>query len=92
MAGDTLGAHAGWTEINPYTGNRPAWTKNGAANNGAMSNSSSKAVFSINANLTVYGAFLCSVNSGNSGKLYGAGEFSASRAVQSGAGIWSSSN
>jgi hypothetical protein len=83
-AGDTLASHAGWLEGTPYAGNRPAWTKNGAASSGAMSNSSSKASYSINATLTVRGAFLASVNTGTSGILYGAGDFSGTRDVESG--------
>jgi len=83
-AADTLASHGTWSEINPYSGNRPAWTKNAAASAGAMSNSSAKAVFTINAELTVYGAFMASVNTGTSGTLFGAGDFTASRAVISG--------
>jgi hypothetical protein len=83
-AGDTLASHGGWSEVTPYSGNRPAWTKNGAASSGAMSNSSSKASYAITGSSTVYGAFLASVNSGTSGTLFGAGDFSASRAVENG--------
>jgi hypothetical protein len=83
-AADTLASHATWSEVNPYSGNRPAWTKNAAASAGAMSNSSSKASFTINADLSVYGAFLASAASGTSGTLFGAGDFTAPRAVISG--------
>jgi hypothetical protein len=83
-AGDTLASHAGWTECTAYTGNRKAWTKNGAASSGAMSNSSSKASFSINDTKTVRGAFLCAAETGTSGILYGEGDFSAARSVASG--------
>lgn len=86
-AGDTMGSHAGWSEITPYSdANRPAWTKNAAASAGAMSNSSSKASFTINATATVYGAFLTSNNTkgGTTGTLFGGGDFSASRGVAAG--------
>ena len=83
-AGDTLASHAGWTEANPYSGNRPAWTKNGAASGGAMSNSSSKASFAITGSATIAGAFLASVNTGTTGILYGEGDFSADRSVING--------
>ena len=83
-AGDTLASHAGWTEANPYSGNRPAWTKNGAASGGAMSNSSSKASFAITGSATIAGAFLASVNTGTTGTLYGEGDFSADRSVING--------
>ena len=83
-AGDTLASHGGWTEANPYSGNRPAWTKNGAASGGAMSNSSSKASFAITGSATIAGAFLASVNTGTTGILYGEGDFSADRSVING--------
>ena len=86
-AANTLASHAGWTEIVPgtaYTGNRQVWTKNGVASAGAMSNSSSKAVFPILQTKTIRGAFLCSSATGTTGKLYGAVDFSAARAVENG--------
>jgi hypothetical protein len=51
-----------------------------------MSNSTSKAVFNINATDTVFGAFLKDNNTkgGATGTLFGAGDFAASRAVASG--------
>lgn len=67
--------------------NRPTWTKNGAPGGGAMSNSSSKAAFTINGTTRIFGAFLTNNNTkgGTTGKLYGGGLFSTgSRAVQSG--------
>jgi hypothetical protein len=83
-AGDTMASHAGWTELTAYTGNRKAWTKNAGANAGAMSNSSSKGSYAINDTKTVRGAFLCVPETGTSGVLYGAGDFSGTRAVVSG--------
>lgn len=79
--GDTLASHAGWAEINPYTGNRPAYVPDGAAAAGAITNNASKAAFTITADTTVYGAFMADVNSGTSGALYGAGDFNSPRAV-----------
>lgn len=90
IAGDTLASHINsWSEITPYSNaNRPTWTKNGAAAGGAMSNSSAKASFSINASGRIFGAFLATDNTkgGTSGILYGGGLFTTggSRAVQSG--------
>lgn len=68
-AGDTLASHAGWTEATEYDEvNRQAWTGvAGAA--GAASNSSSPSVFTINATISVEGAFIASVNTGTSGTL-----------------------
>lgn len=87
QAADVMNSHASWTENTTYSnGTRPGWTKNGAASGGAMSNSSSKASFSINGTTTIYGAFLTSDNTkgGTTGTLYGAGDFSGSRSVISG--------
>ena len=82
-AGDTLASHSGWSEINPYSGNRPAWTP-GTIASGSVDNSASKAVFAITSDTTVYGTFLASVNTGTSGTLLGGGDFSSSRAVLNG--------
>lgn len=80
-AGDTLASHSGWTEGTPYAGNRPAVTW-GTTSGG--SNTATTVSISINATATVAGAFLATVNSGSSGKLYSASDFSASRSVASG--------
>ena len=87
-AGDTLATHAGWTEITPYSGNRPAATFAAAtnANPSVVTNSASKASYTINATATVGGAFLCSVSSGTSGTLFSAADFQSpgDRSVVSG--------
>jgi hypothetical protein len=78
-ASDTLALHPGWTEINPYSGNRPAATFAAAtaANPSVVTNSASKATFAINATATVGGAFLASAASGTSGTLFSAADFQA---------------
>jgi hypothetical protein len=80
-AGDTLASHAGWSEVTPYAGNRPAITF-GTTSSG--SNTATAVSYSINASATVAGAFAASVNTGTAGKLYSAGDFAASRSVISG--------
>ena len=79
-AGDTMGSHAGWTEVQDYDeANRQAWTDGGASSQ-SVSNSGSPAVFTVNANGTVIGgAFLTSSNTkgGTTGTLYAAGAFTA---------------
>lgn len=85
---DTM-ASKSFNEGTPYSNaTRPTWTKNAAASGGAMSNSTSKASFTINATSRVYGAFLAtdSTKSGTTGILYGGGLFTStgSRAVQAG--------
>jgi hypothetical protein len=77
-AGDTLASHAGWTENTAYTGNRKTATFGTAttADPSVISNSASPAVFTMSTNAQVIaGAFLCSVNSGTSGILFSAGDF-----------------
>jgi hypothetical protein len=83
---DTLASHAGWSEINPYAGNRPAWTPGSitGTTTKTIDNSASKAVFTITAALTVYGAFMASVNTGTAGIMIGAGDFGTPRAVEIG--------
>ncbi len=80
-AGDTLASHAGWAEVTPYTGNRPAITF-GTTSGG--SNTATTVSYSITGSATVAGAFIASANTGTSGVLYSAGDFSASRAVANG--------
>jgi hypothetical protein len=77
VAGDTMASHGGWVEIADYSqGTRPAFTP-GTVSAGSVDNSASKAVFSINASVTVGGAFVTtnSTKSGSTGTLYGAGAF-----------------
>jgi hypothetical protein len=80
-AADTLASHAGWSEVTPYAGNRPAITW-GTTSSG--SNTSTAVSISINATATVAGAGTSSVNTGTSGVLYNIADFSASRSVGSG--------
>lgn len=72
-AGDTLASHAGWSEVTPYSGNRPAITF-GTTSGG--SNTATAVSYSCNGSATVAGAFVASVNTGTSGTLYSAGDFS----------------
>lgn len=87
VAGDTMASQTNWSEATPYSESvRQTWTPNGAASSKSLSNSSSKASFSINATDTVGGAFLSNDNTkgGTSGKLFCAVQFSANRGVASG--------
>lgn len=67
-AGDTLAAHAGWTEVTDYAGDRKEFV-NGAVSGQSVDNSASKASFAINATVTIGGAFLCEPSTGNTGVL-----------------------
>jgi hypothetical protein len=80
-AGDTLASHAGWSELTPYAGNRPAITW-GTTSGGA--NTATAVSISITGTATVAGAFVCSVNTGTSGTLYNVSDFAASRGVANG--------
>jgi hypothetical protein len=78
-AGDTMSSHAGWTEVTPYSGTRPAATFAAAtnANPSVVTNSASPASFAINATQTVGGAFLVSNSTagGSTGTLFSAADF-----------------
>jgi hypothetical protein len=79
--GDTLASHAAWSEVNPYTGNRPAITFGTTA---SKSNTATAVSYAITGSATVAGAFVASVNTGTAGKLYSVTDFAASRSVVSG--------
>jgi hypothetical protein len=90
-AGDTMASHVGWTEDTGYSqATRPAATFAAAttADPSVITNSSSVAVFSINATTTVAGAFLSSDNTkgGTTGVLFSVANFGSpgDRAVVSG--------
>jgi hypothetical protein len=64
-AGDTMSSHIGWTEVTAYSqATRPAATFAAAtnANPSVVTNTASKASYSINGTTTVGGAFLTSDN------------------------------
>lgn len=82
-AADTLASHAGWAEVTAYTGNRKTLTLGSVASQ-SVDNSASPAAFAINGSATVTGGFVCTVNTGTGGILYGAADFGTSRAVISG--------
>ncbi len=75
--GDTLASHAGWTENSSYAGNRKSVTFNSAtlADPSNINNASSAASFTMTANATISGAFLCNVASGTTGLLFSAADF-----------------
>ena len=79
-AGNTMGSHAGWTEVTAYDeANRPTWVEAGVSSQ-SITNSASPADFTISANSTdIGGAFLTSNNTkgGTTGTLYAAGAFTA---------------
>jgi hypothetical protein len=83
VVADTLASHGGWAEVTPYTGNRLAITFGTTA---AGSNTATAVSYAITlaGPTTVAGAFVCSVNTGTSGTLYSAGDYSVSRSVVSG--------
>jgi hypothetical protein len=90
-AGDTMSSHIGWTEVTDYSeANRPTATLAAAtnANPSVVTNTASKAVFTINGTTTVGGAFLTSNNTkgGSTGTLFSAADFQApgDRSVVSG--------
>jgi hypothetical protein len=84
--GDTMASHGGWVEGTPYSNaTRPAYIP-AAASGQSLDNSASKAAFTINATLTIRGAFLVDngTKGAGTGTLYGVGDFSIARSVLSG--------
>ena len=86
-ASDTMSSHGGWTESTSYSeSTRQAFTP-GSVSSQSVSNSASKAAFSINGTVTVGGAFLTtnSTKSGTTGTLVAAGAFTGgNKSLQSG--------
>ena len=81
-ATDTMSSHIVWTEVTAYSqATRPAATFAAAtnANPSVVTNTASKASYSINGTTTVGGAFLTSDNTkgGTTGTLFSAADFSA---------------
>ena len=86
-AGDTMASHATWSEITDYDeATRPAYTLNASPSAGAISNSSSKASFAINATVSIFGGFLTSnsTKGGTTGLLFNAKNFAAQKDASSG--------
>lgn len=83
VVGDTLASHAGWAEVNPYTGNRPAITF-GTTSGGSNTATAVSYAITLAGPTTVAGAFVASAASGTAGTLYSAGDFSVARSVISG--------
>lgn len=77
-AGDTMASHVGWVENQNYDeGVRQTWTP-GAVSGESVSNTASKATFTMSSDSdTVGGAFLISnsAKGGSTGTLYSAGAF-----------------
>jgi hypothetical protein len=86
-AADTSSSHAGWTESTAYSESVRQTLTLGSASSGSISNTASKAVFSINGTATIAGCFVITDNtkSGTTGTLYGEGNFSGgNKSVASG--------
>ena len=90
-AGDTMSSHAGWSESTDYTQtDRPTVTFGAAttADPSVINNSGAVDVFTMNASVTIAGAFLTSNNTkgGTTGTLFSVSTFQApgARTVVSG--------
>jgi len=85
-AGDTMASHATWSEITNYTeASRPTYAHAAAASQ-AITNSASKAQFSINATTSIYGIF-CATNGtkgGTTGTLISATNFASAKSADNG--------
>jgi len=85
-AGDTMSSHSGWSEVTGYSESVRQTLTLGSISSQSVDNSASKASYSINASVTVAGAFVTtnSTKGGSTGILYGAADFSASRSLSNG--------
>lgn len=84
-AADTMASHAGWSEVTGYAAaTRPAITW-GTASAGSLAATGATA-FSINATVTVAGAFIAtdSTKGGTTGTLVGVTDFAAPRSMANG--------
>ena len=90
-SGDTMASHAGWTEVTAYSESTrvaAVFVTATLGNPSVVTNSASKATFTMNGTTTVGGAFLTSgsAKSGTTGTLFSAADFAApgDRSVVSG--------
>lgn len=84
-AADTMSSHAGWSESTAYTeSTRQQWSP-GSASGGIITNSSA-AVFTVNAAVTVRGAFITSSSTkgGTTGTLWATGLLESTESLVSG--------
>ena len=83
---DTMTSHATWNEVVAYSEATREALVLGTVSAGTVSNTASKAEFTMNSSATIEGAFLVneSTKSGTSGILYSVGDFAASRTLGSG--------
>jgi hypothetical protein len=85
-AADTMSSHGTWSEVTAYTeGTRQTYSHAAAASQ-AITNSASKATYSVNATTTIYGIF-CTTSStkgGTTGTLISVTDFSSSKSADSG--------
>lgn len=88
-AADTMASHSGWSEVTGYSQTtRPALTLGSVSGTttASVDNSASPAAYSINASVTVAGAFITtdSAKGGTAGTLIGASDFATPRSMGSG--------
>jgi len=86
-AGDTMGSHAGWVEVTDYDEAARVSYSPGTVSSQSVDNSGTPAAFTINATVTVGGAFITTDNTkgGTAGILVGGNAFSGGdRSLQSG--------
>lgn len=84
-AGDTISSHSGWTESTAYTqANRVLWDPSAPSGQSIVNPTS--ASFTINATVTIKGAFLVSENTkgGTTGVLFATGAFASNQSLVSG--------
>ena len=85
-AGDTMSSHAGWSEVTGYSEGARQTITFGSVASKSVDNTASPCQYSINATVTVAGAFITTNNTkgGITGTLFGAADFTSPRSLVSG--------
>jgi len=81
---DTLASHPGWTENQQYIDDRKAWGPEKIVNVSRTIGNTSAVSFTMNANATIAGMFICSIATGNVGTLWSEAKFDNDIVVVSG--------
>jgi hypothetical protein len=83
LAADTMASHAGWTELESYSGTRPTWN---LTVSGGVAVSSSSTSFTLTSDSVIKGIFLTSNSTigGSTGSLWSTALFTSARTLLAG--------
>lgn len=80
---DSWTLSVGMTEFTDYTGDRKEFVDGAISGTYTISNSTNQATFSVTGSGTVYGAFMCTVDTGTTGTMLCAGDFASPKSLAS---------